>query len=112
MVGVLLKAGELLCGDKEEGELLKSYSVSFFSQKEVYANIYARSLGKRVECAQSNMSTINGNKTGLQIKIDRELVKNYPMHLNEFKSCRSEELHLTGLKELADVLSETLSNYL
>lgn len=45
-------------------------------------------------------TSVIGKGAGLQTRIDRELVKNYLIGLNEFKSFRLDELHSRVLKFL------------
>lgn len=96
----------------EEAELLKSYFSSSYClllKGKCCANINAGSLTVDGACIPTHTRTISRNMACLQIRIVKELIKNYLIDLNEFKSFRADELHPKLLKELADILSQPLS---
>ena len=53
-----------------------------------------------------------GDRRGKQVKIGKEVSKEHPAALNEFKSPGLDGLHPRVLKELADVILETLNENL
>ena len=81
--------------DKEKAEVLNFYFTSVFSQRIDY------------EFPNTCEGQVEG--TGLQLGIDKRIVKEYPFILNEFTYSGPYELHPRILKELAEELSEPLS---
>ena len=87
--------GKLITEDKEKAEVFNSYFGSVFSQKRVYD--------------PPGKPEVQTEGAGLQLEIDRQMVKEHLITLNEFKSPGPDELHPRVIKELAEELSEPLS---
>lgn len=58
---------------------------------------------------QSDKGSIVGDEREMQVKIDKELVREYLAALSEFTSSGLDDLYPRVLPELADMLSETLN---
>ena len=87
--------GKMITEDKDKVEVLNSYISSVFSHKTDYEF--------------PNKLEVQGKGTGLQLEIDKQIVKEYFTTLNEFRPLGPDELHPRVLKELAEELSEPLS---
>ena len=71
--------------------------------------ILAQSFPKRTDYDPPDKCEMQGEGTRLQLEIDKQIVKEYLITLNDFKSPEPDELHSRVLKELAKELSELLS---
>ena len=91
VVQLLNEDGKLLLDDKEKAKVLNFYCGSVFSQKWVYDPH-----GKSEVQAE------------LQFEIDKEMVKEHLISLNEVKPPGPDELNPRVIKELVEELSEPL----
>lgn len=76
-------------GNREKAELLISFFVSVFTQKEGTAQLIK-----------------NNTKEGIQVKAGKELLREYLSTLDEYKSPGPDGFHPKVLKELADAILE------